>query len=345
MRAVPEARRYRRSPFLVLLWSGGELELLHADTLRRFRVHPSLIPLLSRLSDWSSADDLEAAGWPAGAGLAELHGLGLLQAEDEAAAQGSAPLLWDPLELAVQRRTAWGGARPDPEAAGSPPELRRPDRGSAMTALPPPAPRLEVPLSDALDRRRTVRSYAARALRLDELSTLLYHAARVVRVFRHPRFGEGALRPFPTAGARSELEIYVVGGEIAGLSPGAHHYDPHGHRLLLVRERDGHQERLLRSVHAAAGGGLNRDPACILLITAVFERTMWKYHDLGLSLVYKDAGALFQTLYLVATALGLAPCALGAGEEAENSRWLGLDPLRESQVGCFLIGPAAEGGT
>ena len=76
----------------------------------------------------------------------------------------------------------------------------------------------------------------------------------------------------------------------------------------------------------------------MLLVTAVFARVMWKYEGIGPGLIDRNVGCLYQTIYLVATALGLGPCAIGAGDEAANASWLGLDPLVESQVGCVLIG-------
>jgi hypothetical protein len=47
---------------------------------------------------------------------------------------------------------------------------------------------------------------------------------------------------------------------------------------------------------------------------------------------------LYQTMYLVATAMGLAPCGLGNGDADMSARVLGLDYLRESSVGDFLLG-------
>jgi SagB-type dehydrogenase family enzyme len=333
------SRRYRRSPYLASVWRDDELELLHGDTLRRYKIHANMLALLSACGEWTTAETLAASGYSAsGEDLAALHELGLLEAEDDAAGHRSAKFTWDPLELAVHRRTAFGGYWPERVDSSCPPELSKPLPQGPHTRLPEPASLGPQSFGDVLEHRRSVRTYAERSLQLEELSTLLHHAARVVK-----RVGDVAFRPFAAAGARSELEIYVVSTDVARLDQGVHYYDPHSHGLVKIRERDGHQARLLDSVRAAAGGVLNRDPPVILLITAVFERVMWKYRNLGLSLIYKDTGCLFQTLYLVAAAMGLAPCAIGAGDEAENSRWLGLDPLSESQVGCFLIGPGARG--
>jgi hypothetical protein len=43
-------------------------------------------------------------------------------------------------------------------------------------------------------------------------------------------------------------------------------------------------------------------------------------------------------MYCVATAMGLAPCALGAGDPAAFAAATGLDPLGEGTVGEFILG-------
>jgi len=79
-------------------------------------------------------------------------------------------------------------------------------------------------------------------------------------------------------------------------------------------------------------------PQVLLVITARFQRAMWKYADVAYANLLKDVGALFQTLYLVAAAMGLAPCALGAGDPRLFARASGLDPEIEGSVGEFMVG-------
>ena len=221
------------------------------------------------------------------------------------------------------------------------PSLRKEiDEATSPICLPAPTAGLPNLFTDVLNRRRSVRNYSSRSLTLEELSTLLYHAARVVSVAKDSALGDTALRPFPTAGARSELELYLVSQDITGLAAGAYYYDPFHHQLIKLRSRDDHQEEILMAANSMTGGQLNRNPAAALLISAVFDRTVWKYGDLGPSLIYRDAGCLIQTIYLVATALQMAPCALGG--ELDCNRWLKLDPKKESQVGCVLLGPATD---
>ena len=51
------------------------------------------------------------------------------------------------------------------------------------------------------------------------------------------------------------------------------------------------------------------------------------------AMILKDAGVLTQQMYLVATAMGLAPCALGAGDSQAFAELSGLDPLRRAERG------------
>jgi SagB-type dehydrogenase family enzyme len=227
-----------------------------------------------------------------------------------------------------------------PNGFSHPPSLRKEVKTECLQSLPAPALRLPDLFTDVLVSRRSVRQYTERPLNLEEVSTFLYHSARVVTVSPDPELGDTALRPFPTAGARSELEVYLISEHISGLTAGGYYYDPFQHALMKLRDRDDHQARLLSAACSMMGDQSNRAPAAVLLITAVFDRTIWKYGDLGASLIYRDAGCFIQTCYLVATALKFAPCALGG--DLNCSHWLRLDPGRERQVGCVLLGPASE---
>ena len=55
-------------------------------------------------------------------------------------------------------------------------------------------------------------------------------------------------------------------------------------------------------------------------------------------LTRKNVGVLYQTMYLVTAAMGLAPCGLGAGNSALFARAAGTDYFAESSVGELLLG-------
>jgi SagB-type dehydrogenase family enzyme len=335
-----EGPRYRRSPHLLVGWEGNHLVLTHCDTLRRFRVDENLLGLLSNLDDWQTRSGLDAVngGGPSADVLDRLHGMGVLDRDEVSAGAGS----WSPFDLVVQRQQNSGGERAHADLSAPPPPAFKARPPGRVTTLPA-ARSLEMRLDDVLGARRSLRSYGPDPMVLADLSALLHHSARVTGVVHDADLGDQAFHPYPAGGARSELEVYVVANKVDGLDRGAHWYDARAHELVTVRPGDTGLEAMNEWV-ADATGGLPRPPHVILLVTAVFERITWKYEGIGLSLVARDVGCLYQTVYLVATALGLAPCAVGAGPELDNDRWLGLEPLVESQVGCVLVGTRDQNG-
>ncbi len=56
------------------------------------------------------------------------------------------------------------------------------------------------------------------------------------------------------------------------------------------------------------------------------------------SIILKHVGVLYQTMYLVATAIDLAPCGLGVGNADLFATAAGTDYYAESSVGEFMLG-------
>jgi len=212
----------------------------------------------------------------------------------------------------------------------------------AGPAVPLPRPDLErllrddVPFTRVLEERRSVRDGGARVITLAQVGELLFRAARVRRVIPTPR-GELSSRPYPGGGACHELELYLAVGACQGVEPGLYHYCPLEHRLTGVAGGDpAAVQGLLRDSAIVAHGS---PPAQVLVVVAArFARVAWKYESMAYALVLKDAGVLIQTLYLVATAMGLAPCALGGGDPDLFARAAGTDYYAESSVAELRLG-------
>lgn len=141
-------------------------------------------------------------------------------------------------------------------------------------------------------------------------------------------------------GAAYDLEIYVTVGACADLDAGVYHYDPLGHRLTLVCADPGLVRRMLLDASRAAGR--TTEPQTVITLASRFDRLGWKYQGIAYALTLKNVGVLFEAMYLTATAMGLAPCALGSGDSALFGTVTGLDPLVESSVGEFMLGVRAE---
>lgn len=86
-------------------------------------------------------------------------------------------------------------------------------------------------------------------------------------------------------------------------------------------------------------------PQVLVVVAARFGRVMFKYEAMAYATILKNVGALYQSMYCVATAMGLAPCALGGGNPDMFTAAAELDYYAESSVGEFLVGSATAGGT
>jgi SagB-type dehydrogenase family enzyme len=198
-----------------------------------------------------------------------------------------------------------------------------------------------------LESRRSLRTYAESPISAAQLGEFLFRVARV-RGSREVeletplglRTVEFCSRPYPSGGALYELDFHVAVGRCDGLERGLYRYDPRGHRLALV---PGPAAELAQLLHdAAASAGIDREsPQVLVILTARFQRLSWKYASIAYALILKHVGVVYQTMYLAATAMGLAPCALGGGDSDLFARAAGLDYYAETSVGEFLLGSRA----
>jgi SagB-type dehydrogenase family enzyme len=117
-------------------------------------------------------------------------------------------------------------------------------------------------------------------------------------------------RPAPSAGARHPFELLLLAGKgLDGLESGAYRFDPIKCALAPVPTDEVSSEEFLLSVGNRLGQS-GMPPAAICLV-AHLDRTLGRYPS-GMSLVWRDAGAILQTLHLCATDLGLRSCVVGS---------------------------------
>jgi oxazoline/thiazoline dehydrogenase len=208
--------------------------------------------------------------------------------------------------------------------------LYRPDMGRLCVT--------DASLTEVLEGRASLREYGEDAVTVRQLGEFLYRVARVKEV-EGGELGEWSRRPYPGAGACYELEWYLTIERCEGLGPGFYWYHPLRHALVLVHEANKETERQLADARESVGG----DAGLQVLITlaARFQRVSWKYESLAYALILKDVGVVYATMYLVATAMGLAPCALGVGDADLFVRLAGTEYLQETSVGEFLLGSRA----
>ncbi|MFJ7959892.1 SagB family peptide dehydrogenase [Streptomyces sp. NPDC096319] len=292
-----------------------------------------------------AASTADVLGHLVGAGFAELaYG-------DGAFASDAEPVLrqWDFHDLLFHSRIrsgryddVFGAVYPHRGAIEPRPAVRPVPEGPFVPLYRPTREEIaerDPSLTTAIETRRSIRGYGEKEMTARQLGELLYRVARV-RAHYTPEPGstrdEVVSRPYPSGGQGYELELYVTVRRCAGLEPGIYYYDPVGHRLVLRNDEEADRESLFHVASRATG--MEARPDVLVTVTARFQRMSWKYRAIAYATTLRHTGVLYQTMYLVATALGLAPCALGNGDADMSARVLGLDYLQESSVGDFLLG-------
>lgn len=219
---------------------------------------------------------------------------------------------------------------------------------SAMSANPIPLAvpemddvlRNDPPLSWVMEARRSLRRYGEHAITARQLGEFLYRTAHAQSVLpADPETGlfyEASRRAYPSGGATYDLELYVTLSRCDGVAAGVYHYEPLRHALSLVNGQPTMIDALLRNARSQSG---QKDiPQLLITFASRFNRLSWKYRAISYATTLKNAGVLYEAMYLVATAMNLAPCALGSGDSALFHRVTGFDPMVESSVAEFMLG-------
>jgi len=213
-----------------------------------------------------------------------------------------------------------------------PPLYRTHDGHNDRTILPPP-PQGDR-LFDVMRARRTVREVTREPITLAELSDCLF-AGLGITGFTDSVIGPLPLAMTPSGGARNPYEAFVYVNRVDGLAPGIHHYSALDHSLVPVNDRQSVTE-----VSAMIGGQQWMDDmACVILLCAYLERTMWKYDDPNAyRVVLIEAGHIAQNVMLAATGHRLTACVSGALAHGLISRDCRLDGIGVAPVYAIGLG-------
>jgi SagB-type dehydrogenase family enzyme len=201
------------------------------------------------------------------------------------------------------------------------------DGQGAPIKLPDPVKRGTVSVEEALQTRRSVRTYADTPLTLAQLGQILWAAQGITAANGH--------RTAPSAGALYPVELYVVVGNVTGLPAGVYKYRPDGHELMPHLDGD---VRATLARAAVRQGWVTQAPVT-LAITAVPERTRVRYGDRTDRFVAIEVGHVGQNVYLEAVALGLGTVMAGAITDDSVAAVLKLDPA-ERPLAVMPLGKA-----
>lgn len=170
----------------------------------------------------------------------------------------------------------------------------------------------DVSVEEALRKRRSVREYSRKPLRLGEVSQLLWAGQGLT----DPR----GLRTAPSAGALYPLELYVAIRNVERVPSGVYWYNPLEHKLIRTVQGDVRDELTAAALWQAWIG----EGAIVIAFGAVYQRTTVKYGERGIRYVHIEVGHAAQNVFLQAVSLDLKAVVVGAFNDRRVQRILNM---------------------
>jgi len=195
--------------------------------------------------------------------------------------------------------------------------------------LPKPEFDNEIKFWQVVVNRKSTRKFKNEPITQFELNLFLYGMTGLTRVF--PQF---AFRTIPSAGGLYPIEVYPVINNVRDIEQGIYHYNISNHSLEFLKKGDFRVE--------VARGCLDQqiayNSAVNFVWTAMIERSKWKYLQRCYRYIYLDAGHIGQNFYLIAEALGLGGCTIGAIYDDELNELLEIDGINETAIYVGVVG-------
>ena len=210
-------------------------------------------------------------------------------------------------------------------------------------------PRIDLPRPDMsryisffqiVQSRSSVRAFRSSSIHLQDIATLLYLTYGVTRTCDETKLPRG-FRVVPSAGGLYPLEIYLHSAHLSEHEPGIFHYNPEHSCLRRICAGDMTETIANAMVQPEIGHSAN----LLVFITALFERSTFKYQDRGYRFSLLEEGHVAQNLNLVANALNLASVNIGGFFDREIESLLGIDGVTHSVLYMVAIGSRQENPT
>ncbi len=174
---------------------------------------------------------------------------------------------------------------------------------------------------------------AGAPLDLEVLTRILFCAAGLTRS-KSVGGEDYHFRAAASAGALYPIEIYLAANDVDGLEPGLYHFSPADLKLRGLR-----RGKWRGYIAGAAGEApVLAEAGAILLVSAIFWRSTWKYRARAYRYCFWDAGTILANLLAATNADSLPAEIITAFEDAPIERLIDVDGEREGIVCMVALG-------
>ena len=204
----------------------------------------------------------------------------------------------------------------------------------------------QMPLIEAIRKRRSHREYTDEPLHLEELSFLLWatqgvdqQATKSYREWLAGLIGWSIrdiptlMRTVPSGGACHPFETYLLVNHVQGLMPGIYRYLSVEHKLYFLEGDPAFETKVSGTLPPMLARS-----AVVFLWTAIPYRSEWRYTIVAPKLIAQESGHICQNLYLACEAIGAGTCAVGAYDQKKMDDLLGVDGEDEFTVYVAPVG-------
>lgn len=193
---------------------------------------------------------------------------------------------------------------------------------SVATTIKLPAPKYssDTTVEKALRERRSVRSYKAEPLTINEIAQILWAAQGITE----PKKG---MRTAPSARGMYLIEVYLIAENVVNLTAGLYKYGPQGHELIKIAEGNV-KDDLYKVANQAQ---IKNAPAVLAIAGKALEAGS------NQQFMYLEAGHVSQNVYLQAESLKLGTVTM-AGFKAEEVKKILKLPANEQPIYLMAIG-------
>ncbi len=181
-------------------------------------------------------------------------------------------------------------------------------------ALPVPKKTGGMALYQAINERRTRRTFGEKDVTLVHISQMLWSGQGITDTATGKRAA-------PSARESYSMTLFVYVKKADGIEPGLYEYLPKEHALGKLST----QVTATLMKDAGAQEGAQQAPV-VFLIASSFGNYQAKTKSANVNAVYMEAGHISQNMYLVTEGQGMATVTMAGFDSAKMVKTLGLDP-------------------
>lgn len=190
---------------------------------------------------------------------------------------------------------------------------------------------IKAELGPLLHNRATRREFKNQIIDKRTISTLLARGIGINRKQTIPW-----LRTYPSGGALFPLEVYIALFDNSEIRNGFYHFYVKKNCLSLLKQ--GNCRKFMQQFFIQPE--IINNSNAVIIITANFMRSFFKYEKLAYRLTLLEAGHLAQNLILMGEALGLSSVPVCGFLERKMEKFMKIDGIEESTLYALVIGHA-----